>query len=203
MSQLLWDTSCSKLKIKKEHFSCLGVFKVTNVVFWILVFHNWNTYSPVVWLTIACLTLSFKIKVMQIWAPTELNGHIHKSACRKDVHTTDPHGSHLLGAEDQFQRESSHLKMLLKVITIQQALGLVGPGWVVSQLWNLGSSSDCHSPSPLQGNTFIYQSLHGCLDLVTLGICSQVLCPGHQGWPHVALTAGDGAALTCAVQMVP
>lgn len=70
---------------------------------------------------------------MQIQAPTEFNGHIHKSACRKDVHTTDPRGKNNPGTEEhaQFQSKSSHLKVLLKIITIQQALAL---GWVVSQL---------------------------------------------------------------------
>lgn len=85
---------------------------------------------------IARLTLSFKIKVMQIWAPTELNGHIHKSACRKDAHGTDPHGTNIPGAEEhaRFQSESPHLKVLLKIITIHEAPGLPAPGRVVSQL---------------------------------------------------------------------
>ena len=73
---------------------------------------------------------------MQIWAPTEFNGHIHKSASRKDVHTTGPHGMNIPGAEEhaQFQSKSSHLKVLLKIITIQQAPGLPVLGRVVSQL---------------------------------------------------------------------
>lgn len=143
-----------QIKNKKVYFCCWGVFKVTNVIFWMLVFHNWSMHSPVVWLMIACLTLSFKIKVMQIQAPAEFNGHIHKSACRKDVHTTDPCGMNNPGTEEhaQFQSKSFHLKVLLKIITIQQALAL---GRVVSQLWNLGSSSNRHSPSPLQENTFM------------------------------------------------
>lgn len=71
MSQLLWDTSYSKSKIKIILFFCLGVFKVTNMIFWILVFHTWNTYCPVVWLMIACLTF-FQNLSKQRWCISRL-----------------------------------------------------------------------------------------------------------------------------------
>lgn len=96
-----------------------------------------------------------------------------------------------------FKSESSHLKVLLKIITIQQAW--CWDGWFHScEILVLRATA---IPCLLCKKTLPHNSLS--MDLVTLGARSQGLCLWHQGGLTLTLTADNGAAETRAVWMMP